>query len=236
MGRHGPPRPFYLSEHLDRTRPNDSDEPTDQKASTKSRCSGVDLAHRAPIARSLVMSGRPGDSVRHCPPPSDSPNVLTRQMRPAHLHERPRIASGCSIRERWSRVGHECLGTARHPPRFDGRGMRPSTLVMGPGAIRWHQLPLPVGEFKSPLRHDLSHARHAHGVCRVSWFSSHVMSGNTLGVARRGCDRPPTPDTTDGLFGLVTGLWRSQECRLANGLLIRAGRCRDPPAVPCRPD
>ncbi len=27
--------------------------------------------------------------------------------------------------------------------------MRPSTLVMGPGAIRWHQLPPPVGEFKS---------------------------------------------------------------------------------------
>ena len=40
-----------------------------------------------------------------------------------------------------------------------------------------------------------------------------------------GCHNP-TPDTTEGPFGPVTGLWRSHECRLANGLLIRAGRCR----------
>jgi hypothetical protein len=42
---------------------------------------------------------------------------------------------------------------------------------------------------------------------------------------REGCvTATPTPDTTEGVFGLVTGLWRSNECRPANGLLIRAGR------------
>jgi hypothetical protein len=34
----------------------------------------------------------------------------------------------------------------------------------------------------------------------------------------------PTPETTEGVFGLVTGLSCGNECRPANGLLIRAGR------------
>jgi DNA-binding transcriptional LysR family regulator len=38
----------------------------------------------------------------------------------------------------------------------------------------------------------------------------------------------PTPDTTEGVFVLVTGLWRSNECRPANGLPIRAGRWEMP--------
>jgi hypothetical protein len=42
---------------------------------------------------------------------------------------------------------------------------------------------------------------------------------------REGCmTATPTPDTTKGAFGLVTGLWRSNDRRLANGLPIPAGR------------
>jgi hypothetical protein len=45
--------------------------------------------------------------------------------------------------------------------------------------------------FKSPLRHRLSHLRHAHSVCRIPSFSSRVMSGSTLWVAIRVCNRHP---------------------------------------------
>jgi hypothetical protein len=58
---------------------------------------------------------------------------------------------------------------------------------------------------------------------------------------RYGCvTATPTPDTTEGAFGLVIGLWRSNECRAANGLQIRAGRWGRPssPRAPrrMRPD
>jgi hypothetical protein len=44
---------------------------------------------------------------------------------------------------------------------------------------------------ESPLRHQLSHLRHAHRVCRVRRFWAMSGSGSTLWVARRVCDRHP---------------------------------------------
>jgi hypothetical protein len=79
--------------------------------------------------------------------------------------------------------------------------------------------PIRAWGFKSPLRHQLSHLRHAHSVCRIRRFLGHVLSETTLWVARRVCGRHPPPDTTEGVFGLVIGLWqqRVSPCkRLAN--------------------
>jgi hypothetical protein len=45
--------------------------------------------------------------------------------------------------------------------------------------------------FKSPLRHNLSHLRHSHGVCRVSWFPGHLTSGIAFYVTEWACDRHP---------------------------------------------
>jgi hypothetical protein len=45
--------------------------------------------------------------------------------------------------------------------------------------------------FVSPLRHDDSHLRHAHRVCRVRRVLGYVMPGSALWVARRVCDRHP---------------------------------------------
>jgi hypothetical protein len=68
----------------------------------------------------------------------------------------------------------------------------------------------------------------------------HIHSGNTLLVARRVCDRHPTPNTTEDVFVLVTGLWRSNEVspckRLANtsGPMGDAGRRHERPDAPDR--
>lgn len=51
----------------------------------------------------------------------------------------------------------------------------------------------------------------------------YIMPGSTLWVARRAGDRQHARHDR-GAFGLVTGLWRSNECRPANGLQLPASR------------
>ena len=134
----------------------------------------------------------------------------------------PRPASldqGCGLATRWSRI-------SRHWPslsRFGGLARWRSSLVSGPAAIRRHHASPPLGEFKSPLRHHLSHARHAHRMCPVSWFSGPFTALIVRRVVEWLCESTPTPDTAVVAFALVTHLQPNDECPAASDLLIRAG-------------
>ena len=48
-------------------------------------------------------------------------------------------------------------------------------------------------ELTDPLRHHLSHARHAHSMCRVSWFSASVTALIGRRVVEWRCELTPRP-------------------------------------------
>jgi hypothetical protein len=69
--------------------------------------------------------------------------------------------------------------------------------------------------FVSVLRHHVSHVRHAHGVCRVSWFSGSFTALIIRRVVEWPCESTPTPDTAVVAFALVTDLQPNDECPAA---------------------
>jgi hypothetical protein len=97
-----------------------------------------------------------------------------------------------------------------------------------------------TASFKSPLRHDESHLRHAHRVCRIHRFSSRVMSGSTLWVAIWLCNRHPRARHDRGRVWAghrPVAQQRVSRCkRLANtsGPMGDAGRRHECPDAPDR--
>jgi hypothetical protein len=100
-------------------------------------------------------------------------------------------------------------------PRDARKGGRSwADLGEGPGCARGS----PPSDSTSPTSDTLTEC-----VGFVVFGPSHVPEAHSGWVY--GCvTATPTPDTTEDVFVLVTGLWRGNECRPANGLLIRAGR------------
>src|SRR5918996_2726769 len=160
-----------------------------------------------PVA-ALVAAGQPaGPGHRHRRVSRSGARQLSSPIR-------ERATSYVGRRQKEDRRDHLAMAHGLPRPRSGGKSW---VLVGCSPQERRHS---PPSDTTSPTPDTLTECVGFRGFRAMSCPETH------LGWRDGGVTATPTPDTTDGLFGLVTGLWRSQECRLANGLLIRAGRCR----------
>jgi hypothetical protein len=100
---------------------------------------------------------------------------------------------------------------AQNSPRAGARGLR----------VR---LPPPTPALPPPTRSQSLYKTRGGSVCRIRRSWAHVLSGSTLWVARRVCDRHPNARHDQGRVCAGHRPVAQQACRPANGLLIRAGR------------